>query len=107
MKSRSWPNGSTTAWRKTRRHVLQRDGSELDDKDRIITPGPCMLRIPGVCTHWATCVHHTADRLIVGDDPAYLIAACRACNNRVGDPTRPGKRLDAASHYIHTDLYNL
>jgi len=71
-----WKTGSTTAWRKTRALVLDRDGHR------------CRLQIPGTCTTIATHVHHTKARELVGDDPAYLLAACAACNMRVGDPTR-------------------
>jgi len=70
-----WPNGSTTAWRKTRARVLKRDGEV------------CQLQIPEVCTGTATHVHHTQDRDNVGDDERFLVAACAACNIRTGDPT--------------------
>lgn len=71
-----WIGGSTTAWRKVRAYVLERDGHR------------CRLRIPDVCTTIATQVHHTRARELVGDNPAYLLAACAECNQRVGDPTR-------------------
>lgn len=77
--SRAWPKGASTwTWStKIRPMILERD--------RYL----CQLRIPGKCTTKATQVHHTADRLVVGDDPDYLVAACRRCNNQVGDPTKP------------------
>ena len=70
-----WPNGSTAAWRRTRARVLERDGNV------------CQLQIPEVCVGTATHVHHTQDRVEVGDDPRFLVAACAPCNIRVGDPT--------------------
>lgn len=80
-RSRSWPNGSSPAWRRVRRRVLDRDGQR------------CQLRMAG-CTTIATHVHHTRDRAEVGDDPRYLLAACSPCNHRAGSPagkaTRPG-----------------
>lgn len=74
--SRQWQGGSTRAWRRTRALVLQRDG------------GVCRVRIEGVCTHVATCVHHTRGRAVTGDDPRFLVASCAQCNRAVGDPTR-------------------
>ena len=79
--SRSWTGGSTRAWRTTRARVLARDGYA------------CRLKLPG-CTGQATQVHHTVGRGTTGDDPRWLIAACRSCNLAVGDPTRPGKHHD-------------
>jgi hypothetical protein len=73
--SRSWARGSTRAWRRTRAQVLARDGYR------------CQLRIEGVCTGMATCVHHTLGKRY-GDDPAHLVAACQPCNARVNDPAR-------------------
>ncbi len=53
--------------------MLERDGHE------------CQLRIEGVCTVRATCVHHLQGKAY-GDDPALLVAACDPCNARVSDP---------------------
>jgi hypothetical protein len=58
-----------------RRVVLDRDG------------WVCRLQLPG-CTHNANEVHHTRGRSVTGDDPKYLVASCKQCNLRVGDPTR-------------------
>lgn len=77
MPSRNWPAGSTWAWRKTRKPVLDRDRWR------------CQLRIPGICATIADCVHHTGDRRVTGDNPAYLVASCTPCNLHVGDPTAP------------------
>ena len=74
--SRNWPAGSTHQWRKTRKTVLDRDRYR------------CQLTIPAVCTVIADCVHHTGDRAVTGDNPAYLVAACTPCNQHVGDPVR-------------------
>lgn len=73
--SRSWQGGSTRRWRKIRAIVLDRDGHL------------CQLRLD-VCTGTATQVHHTHGRAVTGDDPAYLVAACRECNLKIGEPAR-------------------
>ena len=46
----------------------------------------CQLRMAGVCTTVATCVHHVKGRAVTGDDPRWLVAACDECNLAVGDP---------------------
>lgn len=74
--SYSWKGGSTSQWRKTRAVVLARDGYR------------CQIRLPGVCTDKATQVHHTQGRSVTGDDPRYLVASCRECNLKIGDPTK-------------------
>lgn len=74
--SRSWQAGSTRAWRRIRARVLVRDG------------GLCQLRVKGVCTNLADCVHHTAGRSVTGDDERYLLASCTPCNLHIGDPTK-------------------
>lgn len=72
----AWDGGSSRAWRKLRTRVLARDG------------WVCQLQIEGVCTGVATHAHHTQGRDVTGDDPAYIVAACRACNLTIGKPTR-------------------
>jgi len=47
----------------------------------------CQLRLPGVCTTQADCVHHTRGKAL-GDDPRWLLASCTPCNLRIGDPTK-------------------
>ena len=73
--SNAWSGGSTAAWRRVRAFVLARDQWR------------CQLKLDG-CTTLATCVHHTVGKAVSGDDPAFLVASCKACNLHVGDPTR-------------------
>jgi len=84
--SKAWAGGSTYQWRKTRAQVLL--SNEVSNK------GLCRLQLPEVCTGKATQVHHTRGKEF-GDDPAYLMAVCRACNLKVGKPMTdpPGQRL--------------
>lgn len=72
--SKGWAGGSTTAWRRTRRAVLRRDGYR------------CQLKLDG-CTTNANHVHHL-DGKALGDDPRRLVAACEHCNLKTGDPTK-------------------
>lgn len=78
--SKAWSKGSTTAWRRVRAVVLERDSFK------------CQLRIPTVCTTAATEVHHTLPRAVAGDDPRYLLASCRPCNLRAGEPSHTQHR---------------
>lgn len=71
--STAWKGGSTREWRRIRARILARDGER------------CQLQTE-VCTHVATEVHHTLGRKITGDDPGHLIAACKPCNQYVGEP---------------------
>lgn len=73
--SKNWASGSTTAWRRVRAEVLDRDART------------CQLRLDG-CTAMADQVHHVHGRSVTGDDPQYLVASCRHCNLAIGDPTR-------------------
>lgn len=72
--SRDWSGGSTRRWRKVRLAVLLRDA------------GTCRLKLDG-CTGRATHVHHVHGKRY-GDDPDGLVSACRACNLKVGDPSK-------------------
>jgi hypothetical protein len=46
----------------------------------------CQLELD-VCTQVADCVHHVRGKAL-GDDERYLVAACTACNLKLGDPTK-------------------
>lgn len=81
--SKNWKNGSTQGHRKARAYVLMRDGYR------------CQLAIPGEWPRWggmarclvrATEAHHTKGKAITGDDPDFMIAACKPCNLKVGEP---------------------
>lgn len=73
--ARGWAGkGSTTAWRRLRLRILDRDG------------WACQIRLPGVCKGEADCVHHTKGKERTGDDPAHLAAACTPCNLKLGEP---------------------
>lgn len=72
--SNAWKGGSTTAWRRVRAMVLIRDGFR------------CQLKIRNICTTQATQVHHMLGREVSGDDPRYLVASCRECNLKAGNP---------------------
>lgn len=84
--SNAWRNGSSAQWREIRLIVLERD----QWKCRIRLEGTWRGKDGGErhCLINADCVHHTRDRRVFGDDPAYLVAACSPCNLKVGDPTR-------------------
>lgn len=87
--SKTWQSGSTTAWRALRQAVL--------DRDRW-TCQLCHEPIPhGLAPKHprSAQVHHTRDRRIVGDDPRYLQAAHRLCNQKAGQPGR-----DEAQHDV-------
>lgn len=71
------------AWRRVRAAVIARDG------------GLCQVRLDGVCTGVATCAHHTRGLRLTGLDMAYLVAACRACNAKVGKPDDSGRDVGA------------
>ena len=76
--SRSWENGSTRRWRKLRAAILA--------DNETTNGGMCTLKLTG-CTGRATQVHHVHGRRVTGDDPEHLVAACRHCNLKEGDPS--------------------
>lgn len=78
--SKSWANGSTAAWRRTRAWVLE--------ENQRVNGGACQAGVPGVCTGEADQVHHVLGRAVTGDDPRYLQAVCGACNRSIGEPGR-------------------
>lgn len=75
----AWAGGSTRGWRRTRARVLA--------ENQRTNHGRCVVQVPGVCTSTATCVHHVLGRGVTGDDPRYLVAACKDCNGHVGKPS--------------------
>ena len=84
--SKTWVGGSTTAWRKVRARVLDRDrasgwGCRAHDEGwcaRAAAPSHACTKIPSVA-------HHTLGKA-AGDDPAHIVAACVPCNLAIGDP---------------------
>lgn len=83
--SRAWAAGSTTAWRRVRALVLERDGYQ------------CRVQIPGICTGHATHADHITPKSKGGTDhPSNLRASCAACNLARGnglDPDPPHKPM--------------
>lgn len=81
--SQSWSGGSSRAWRKVRRFVLERDGYRCQVPTEAGQP----------CLEHATHVDHVVPRSQGGAflDPANLRAACQACNLTRGSarPRRP------------------
>ncbi len=70
----SWDGGSTSAWRRIRQFILDRDGHR------------CTIQL-NVCTGVATQVHHRLGRAISGDSNSELLqAACQPCNRAIGQP---------------------
>lgn len=78
--SGAWGKGSTWAWRKLRKQILERDQYR------------CQLRIEGICKTRADCVHHL-DGKAMGDDPDRLVASCTPCNLRLGNPAGRDPRI--------------
>jgi 5-methylcytosine-specific restriction endonuclease McrA len=85
MTGRTWKGGSTTAWRRLRLAVLERDGYI------------CRLRIPGVCTTRATHCDHVVPKSRGGlDTMENCRASCAACNTHRGagpDPDPPHRPM--------------
>lgn len=72
--SKNWDNAAKRGWSKIRARVLQRDSYQ------------CRLKIPGICEGYANEVHHVLGIAVSHRDEAYLVAACRPCNQRIGEP---------------------
>ena len=82
--SRNWPGGSSQAWRRLRLRVLERDEYQ------------CQIQLDGICTgreKWSLMgkhrahAHHVKGREVTGDDPNWIVCACRECNLAVGSPS--------------------
>lgn len=86
--SRAWANGSTRQWRRDRTFVLDRDGHRCRMGDPTHPIGKAQPRASGCTGSTDVQVHHTRGRRVTGDDPEYMVAACRTCNLAVGDPTK-------------------
>jgi 5-methylcytosine-specific restriction endonuclease McrA len=84
--SKAWARGSTRAWRRLRLAVLNRDGWTCQLCSERIDP---TLRPPHPMS---SAVHHTVGRRTSGDDPRYLVAAHRQCNEQAGSPERNDPR---------------
>jgi len=64
--------------------VLERDGYQC----RAHTDGWCTKanrKTDHTCTVQADQAHHIRGKAF-GDDPAWIVAACKACNLHIGDP---------------------
>jgi 5-methylcytosine-specific restriction endonuclease McrA len=79
--SNSWQGGSSSAWRKVRLEVLERDRWQCQLCHEPIPQG-----LPRAHPRAAQ-VHHVGSRAVTGDDPAGLVASHRECNLKAGDPT--------------------
>lgn len=81
--SNAWRKGSTRAWRRTRALVLARDGHRC----QLALPGTWRTRDGQVrrCLGVATQAHHL-DGKAYGDDLGRIVAACKPCNLKVGNP---------------------
>jgi hypothetical protein len=85
----NWDGGSTRHWRIIRLYVLVRDGYRC----RAHADGWCAKagrKKEHTCTTYAEHAHHVLGRARTGDDPAFIVAACKACNLYIGDPTQHG-----------------
>ncbi|MFF5992594.1 HNH endonuclease [Prauserella flavalba] len=78
--SKTWKGGSSRAQRAARAFVLDRDAwvCQLCGK-----PIPRAARTPHPDSAEA---HHTVARELVGDNPEYMVASHRRCNQKAGDP---------------------
>jgi hypothetical protein len=94
--SQSWANGSTRQYRRIRAAVLHRDAL-AGYHCRAHQDGWCN-RKPGThtCTRTPNEAHHTHGRALTGDNPDFMVSACKPCNLHIGDPT-------TGTQPIHTD----
>lgn len=78
--SKAWASGSSPRWRALRLAILDRDQWVCQLCHEPIRDG--LPRDDPMAAQ----VHHTRDRRLVGDDPRYLQAAHRLCNQKAGQP---------------------
>lgn len=95
--SLAWKGGTTRRWaQQVRPVVLERNRVERGGVCELAYQGTWLVVTPAGkpeerrCTKIPTQVHHTLGRAITGDDPRYLVATCRNCNLRAGDPSKAG-----------------
>jgi 5-methylcytosine-specific restriction endonuclease McrA len=81
----SWAKRSYRPWQRVRVYVLARDG-ELCQVQGPRCLGRAPIRASGGIP--AGEAHHVQGRSVTGDDPEHMVAACRACNQHIGDPTK-------------------
>lgn len=95
--SKAWASGSTRQWRRVRAAVLAANAlpKRMGGND-----GRCRLAIPDVCEGQAVQVHHTVGRAVSGDDPRYLQATCKACNQHVGEPRKHEPQPKIRSRWV-------
>lgn len=88
MTSKAWQGANTYAWRKLARSILAANVEENGGRCRIALRGSWRTRRgqTKACLGLADSVHHTLGRARTGDDPRYLVACCRNCNEKLGDP---------------------
>lgn len=88
MTSKAWQGANSRAWRKLRASVLAANVEQHGGACQIALKGSWITQRGHVkaCLGVADCVHHTIGRARSGDDPAHLVAACRNCNEKIGDP---------------------
>lgn len=97
----SWPNGGTRGHRAARAQVLREDGwlcraREFQAGEYIHPRMHPSVRLRANVTVSPECTdgdveqlqaHHLLGRRVTGDDPAWMITLCKACNVATGDPT--------------------
>lgn len=97
----SWPNGGTRGHRAARAQVLREDGwlcrmREFRDGEYIHPRMDPAARLRATVVVSPNCTgdavsqlqaHHLLGRRVTGDDPAWMLTACKSCNQATGDPT--------------------
>jgi|SRR6185369_8875157 hypothetical protein len=88
--SRAWNTANGREWRRIRADVLLANANTNRGRCALNVGRVCQRHgkpCPGICTGTANQVHHARGKAF-GDDPRFLVAACKECNLHVGDPTR-------------------